>query len=102
MYNIFIKTISFEWDEEKNQTNIKKHGVDFLEAASIFDDQFAILFDDPDHSKEEDRFLIIGVSENDRMCIVSHCYKASEERIRIISARQADKQEREVYNEQFR
>lgn len=59
-----MKTINFEWNEIKNRLNIKKHGVSFDEASSVFYDERAIVFDDPDHSKDEDRFLILGVSKN--------------------------------------
>lgn len=93
--------IHFEWDERKNAANIKKHGVSFEEAATVFYDDNAVLFDDPDHSMEENRFLIIGVSENERLCIVSHCFKEADNRIRIISARPADKEEKKAYNEQY-
>ena len=101
MYNINMNDIAFEWDEHKNAINIKKHGLSFEEAATVFYDNEAILFDDPDHSVDENRFLILGVSRNENLCIVSHCYRDSENRIRIISARLADKEEKEVYNEQF-
>ena len=101
MYNINIGEITFEWDAQKNTINIKKHGISFEEAATVFYDDEALLFDNPDHSIEENRFLILGVSQTEMLCIVSHCYKDSEDRIRIISARKADKEEKEVYNEQF-
>ena len=100
-YNINMKDISFDWDEEKNRKNIKKHKVSFEEAATVFYDENAIVFDDPDHSVGENRFLIIGVSKTDRLCIVSHCYSDEDEIIRIISARPAEKSEKAYYNEQF-
>ena len=93
--------IKFEWDETKNQTNIKKHGISFEEASMVFYDDNAIVFDDPDHSIEEERFLIIGTLENSKVSIVSHCYRESNEIIRIISARLATKNERNTYFEQF-
>jgi len=96
-----MSDLAFEWDEQKNIANIKKHGISFEEAATVFYDDEAILFDDPDHSTEENRFLILGVSQTEKLCIVSHCYKDSEDRIRIISARKANKEEKGVYNEQF-
>ena len=95
-----MKTISFEWDEIKNHQNIKKHGISFSEATSVFYDSNAILFDDPDHSREEDRFLIIGISEKLHLCIVSHCYRENDNIIRIISARKATKREVDAYNNQ--
>ncbi len=90
-------TIRFEWDEHKNQINQRKHGVSFEEAASVFYDEYAILFDDPEHSAEEDRFLIIGTTTKERICIVSHCYRGADGTIRIISARKATKTERQIY-----
>lgn len=96
-----MDAISFDWDEEKNKKNIIKHRVSFEEAATVFYDEYAIVFDDPDHSVEENRFLIIGVSRTDKLCIVSHCYRNEDEIIRIISARPAEKSEKEYYNEQF-
>ena len=101
MYNIIISDIEFVWDEEKNKKNIKKHGVSFEEAVTVFYDEDAIVFDDPDHSVEENRFLIIGVSMTDKLCIVSHCYRDDDNIIRIISARPAVKKEKKYYNEQF-
>lgn len=80
-------------------TNIKKHGISFEVAQTVFYDDFAILFDDPEHSDEEDRFLIIGESASEQICIVSHCYRDSENVIRIISARKATKAEQRVYHE---
>ena len=97
MYNIIKREISFSWDENKNKTNIKKHGVSFNEASSIFFDENAILFDDPIHSINEERFLIIGMSEKTRICIVSHCYIIDDNEIRIISARKANKKEEARY-----
>lgn len=93
--------MTFEWDENKNQTNQRKHGISFEEAKSVFEDMYAILFDDPDHSENEERFLIIGMSHEKGVCIVSHCYRGADETIRIISARKATRTERSVYDEQF-
>lgn len=90
--------MQFEWDENKNQANIEKHGISFLEASTVFYDENAVLFDDPDHSESEDRFLIIGFSQKARICIVSHCYRGNDGVIRIISARKATKRESEAYN----
>ena len=78
----------------------KKHGISFEEVQAVFEDEYAILFDDPDHSEEEDRFLIIGMTDRKGVCIVSHCYRGEDEKIRIISARKATKTEQNVYNEQ--
>ncbi|MCF0232653.1 MAG: BrnT family toxin, partial [Enterococcus sp.] len=81
----------------KNQINQSKHGISFDEAKTVFEDEAAILFDDPDHSEDEDRFLIIGMSRMEKICIVSHCYRGSDEIIRIISARKATRAEQNVY-----
>lgn len=93
-----MKSIKFEWDEAKNKINQAKHHVSFEEATSVFYDENAILFDDPDHSKDEDRFLILGVSDKLHTCIVSHCYRDKDKVIRIISARKATKRETIIYN----
>ena len=87
----------FEWDPNKNEINKRKHGISFEEARTVFYDDYAILFDDPDHSAEEDRFLILGLSQRERLCIVSHCYRGADEIIRIISARKATKTEEKYY-----
>ena len=89
--------LSFEWDENKNRINQKKHGISFDEASSVFYDDLAILFDDPEHSQDEERFILLGMSEAANVCIVCHCYRASETVIRIISARRATKKEEERY-----
>ena len=94
-----MKEIEFIWDENKNLINIKKHGISFSEAATVFYDTEAIVFDDLDHSETEDRFLILGLSQNERLCIVSHCYRGNDDIIRIISARKATKKEAATYND---
>lgn len=91
--------MKFEWDAEKASTNIKKHGVSFEEASSVFFDDNALLRDDPDHSEEEDRFIILGLSEAANILVVCHCYRMNDEIIRIISARKATSQETKQYNE---
>ena len=63
----------FEWDPEKNQINIKKHGISFTEASSVFFDDKAIMFDDPEHSEAEDRFRLLGMSKKANLCLVCHC-----------------------------
>ena len=88
---------TFAWDEEKQEINVKKHGITFLEAATVFDDANALIRDDPDHSQEEDRFVIIGFSESARLLIVCHCYRTDDSVIRIISARKANRKERKEY-----
>ena len=91
--------IKFEWDPQKAQSNIKKHGVSFEEAATVFSDEQAIIFDDPDHSQDEDRSIILGFSASARMLIVCHCLRGEGNVIRIISARKATKTEESVYSE---
>ena len=92
-----METIRFEWDENKNQINKVKHGIDFNEAKTVFYDDNAIMFDDPEHSMEEERFLLLGISEYENLCIVSHCYRGKDNIIRIISARKATKNETKTY-----
>ena len=87
----------FDWDDNKNKINITKHGISFEEASSVFVDERALLFDDPEHSEEEDRFLLLGMSEDANLCIVCHCYRESDTVIRLISARKATKKESERY-----
>ncbi len=89
--------MNFEWDENKNAINIKKHGIDFNEASSIFYDDEAVMFDDPEHSEDEERFLLIGMSKALNILTVCHCYRADDEVIRLISARKATKTETEFY-----
>ena len=95
-----MKTIKFEWDKEKNKLNKKKHEVTFEEAEDVFYDDFGIIIDDPDHSISEERFVIIGLSEEQRILIVCHCYREENEVIRIISARKATKAEKQQYYDQ--
>mgnify|MGYP002711929973 CR=1 FL=1 len=94
-----MSSIRFEWDENKNRINKNKHNISFEEVRSVFSDENAVLFDDPDHSTDEERFLIIGYSRSNIICLVSHCYRENEEVIRIISARKATKNERRYYED---
>jgi uncharacterized DUF497 family protein len=89
--------IQFEWDELKNQSNIRKHKVSFEDAKTIFDDPNGLLIHDPDHSDDEDRFILLGMSTQLSLLIVAHCYQADDEVIRIISARKAEKRESKAY-----
>lgn len=86
----------FEWDRRKSQTNQRKHGVSFEEARSVFFDEQAQLFDDPDHSDQEERLLLLGLSLRLRVLVVVHCVW-SDETVRIISARKATRREAAVY-----
>ena len=97
----FSKDSSFEWDERKNKANEKKHGISFSEAMTVFDDDNALFKYDPDNSQDEDRFIILGMSRNPHLLVVCHCYKESDEIIRIISARTASSSEKEQYGGQF-
>jgi len=90
--------LRFEWDEAKSIANRGKHGVSFEEAATVFYDENALLISDPDHSDDEDRFFLMGLSVRVRNLVVSHCYREVQGVIRIISARKADRSEREEYN----
>ena len=87
----------FAWDSAKAASNLKKHGVMFAEAATVFEDLNALQIFDPEHSAEEDRFVILGMSNRLRILVVCHCYRENDEQIRIISARKANPQEVEQY-----
>ncbi|WP_422475585.1 BrnT family toxin [Endozoicomonas sp. ALB032] len=89
--------IKFEWDQTKNRSNRKKHGISFEEAKSIFYDEYAIQFYDEESSEVEDRFLMVGVSQQSRVLLVCHCERDDGETIRIISARKATNTERSYY-----
>ena len=90
--------IRFDWDPRKNKANFKKHGVSFEEAQGVFFDEDAIVYDDPDHSDEEDRFLIIGRSFKLRVLFVCYCDQPDDSVIRMISARKATSKERFFYD----
>jgi uncharacterized protein len=92
-----MASIRFEWDPRKATLNLRKHGVSFEDAQSVFSDENALLIDDPDHSEEEDRFVLLGLSQSLRLLVVVHCYRGEGKVIRIISARKADSQERSSY-----
>ena len=93
-----MDTLRFEWDENKNAINRKKHKISFEEAQTVFYDEAALLIDDPEYSEEEDRFIILGLSKRANMLVVCHCYRAPEGVIRIISARKATKTEAMQYS----
>ncbi|MBL4820319.1 MAG: BrnT family toxin [Gammaproteobacteria bacterium] len=88
--------LSFDWDPKKELSNVAKHGVSFSEAQTAFTDEFARLIPDPDHSADEYRFILLGTSIGSRLLVVCHCVR-SEDSVRIISARKAQKQERKIY-----
>ena len=91
--------LRFAWDERKNKGNRTKHGVWFEEAKSTFLDPNARLFHDPEHSEEEDRYILLGMSSAARPLVVIHCYRESDSMIRIISARKATQKEVRFYEE---
>jgi uncharacterized DUF497 family protein len=92
-----MSTLQFEWDKRKAAANAKKHGVTFDEAKSAFADERAKLIDDPDHSEDEERFVLLGFSSALRMLVVCHCYRSEGNVIRIISARKANASESKSY-----
>ena len=85
------------WDENKNKSNIKEHKVSFEEAETVFYDPNAKVIHDPDHSIDEDRFIILGISKLLKLLVVCHCYREDDEIIRIISARKATRNESKNY-----
>jgi uncharacterized DUF497 family protein len=89
--------IRFEWDAAKARANLRKHRVSFEEAKSVFYDELAVQFYDEEHSSEEDRFLMLGMSSEARILLVCHCERVSGSVIRIISARRATKREGAIY-----
>ena len=91
--------IEFEWDPSKAELNLKKHGVSFKEAATVFRDPLGITIFDPDHSEEEDRFITVGLSGNGRLLMVGHTDRG--EKMRIINARELNRGEREAYEEEI-
>ena len=89
--------MKFVWDEAKATSNQGKHGITFMEAQSVFYDSSALLISDPDHSEDEERFILLGLSSVLNMLVVCHCYRENDELIRIISARKATKKETAQY-----
>lgn len=92
-----VSELRFEWDDRKAAVNLRKHGVSFEEARTAFFDERARLIDDPDHSEDEDRFVLLGLSYSLRLLVVHHCYRGDDNVIRIISARKADRDESKTY-----
>jgi uncharacterized protein len=87
----------FEWDPAKAEENLRKHGISFVEALTVFWDANGLLLDDSAHSEVEDRFLLIGMSETLRILVVVHCYRLEDTTIRLIGARKATASERDRY-----
>ena len=97
-----MEMLHFEWDPQKDLTNQKKHGISFAEASTVFEDVNALVINDPEHSEDEERFVILGFSLQANLLVVCHCYRASESVIRIISARKATKNESRQYKDEMR
>ena len=96
-----MSDLQFEWDERKNASNKRKHGVSFEEAETVFYDDRAVLTDDPDE-EEEDRFILLGLSAGLRTLVVCHCFREGDSVIRIISDRKAHREERRDYDKRWR
>lgn len=96
-----ISTNLFEWDPVKNATNIKKHGVSFEEAATVFDDENIIFILDGNHSYDEERFIALGISVQSRLLLVCHCNRNNDSVTRIISARRAEHDEEAIYFKKY-
>jgi uncharacterized protein len=92
-----MRTISFKWDIKKAKENLEKHNISFEEAQTVFADPNARMIFDTEHSSDEDRFIILGISSGLRLLVVCHCYRENDMIIRIISARKATRKERKQY-----
>lgn len=92
-----MSSLRFEWDPAKAALNLTKHGVSFDEARTVFEDEEALFMADPDHSTEEDRWVLLGMSGVARVLVVVHCERAAGTVVRLISARKADREERDLY-----
>lgn len=100
-YNISTDGIKFQWDENKNSINRRKHHISFEEAQTVFADVDALIIDDPDHSEQEERFIIMGFSLRANLLVVCHCYRDNDSVIRIISARKATSKETRQYHDKI-
>jgi len=94
--------LRFAWDNNKARQNKRAHGISFEEASTVFSDEHAMLIDHPDHSDDEDRFILLGLSATLRTLVVCHCYRKDDHVIRIISARKSTRKERDIYNRRWR
>lgn len=94
-----MQEIRFDWDLRKAAENVRKHGVAFSEAVTVFEDEHALHLPDPDHSHDEERFVLLGASAARRLLVVVHCERSRGRVIRVISARMADRDERAQYIE---
>ena len=92
-----MKSISFVWDEKKARENLEKHKISFEEAQTVFSDPNARMIFDMEHSTDEERFILLGISSGLRLLVVCHCYREDDMVIRIISARKATRNEQKQY-----
>ena len=92
-----MDAILFSWDDNKNRSNQKKHNVSFEESQTVFFDENAIEYYDPDHSNDEERFILLGLSVRLRLLVVNYCFREEDSMIRIISSRKATKNEQKYY-----
>ena len=92
-----MNKLDFKWDPQKDKLNQEKHGISFEEAQSVFFDENAIEFFDPEHSQSEDRFILLGLSFRLKILVVCHCFREQDSLIRIISARKATRKESSYY-----
>jgi hypothetical protein len=97
-----MNALRIEWDENKNSANRHKHGISFEEAETVFADDHALLIADPEHSDNEDRFILLGMSSSLRIMVVCHCYRVQDDVIRIITARKATREEQDGYIKRWR
>ena len=97
-----MDSLHFEWESAKATANLRKHGISFEEAETVFLDDHALLLPDPDHSSEEDRLLLLGLSSALRVLVVVHCYRERDTSIRLISARKATRTERAQYGARWK
>jgi uncharacterized DUF497 family protein len=97
MYTLGVTGLRFTWDPRKSTANRAKHGVSFEEARTAFYDPAALVIPDPEHSEAEERFVLLGLSSRLRLVVVVHCFRASADEIRLISARRATKAEQRQY-----
>ena len=97
-----MSKLRFAWDEAKGRANERKHGVSFDEARSVFVDENGLLLEDPEHSVDEGRFVLLGLSSTLRLLLVCHAYREVEDVIRIISARKANRSERNQYERRWK
>lgn len=102
MYSWDMRDLQLDWDPKKDAANQRKHGIGFEEASTVISDEHALLLDDPEHSKEEGRFILLGLSAGLRAPVVCHCCRQAQDVIRPISAREASKKEREEYGRRWK